>query len=107
MKWAALQAHRTEFARSKTMRAIRTLDAPVRESPSGGSATCGATSSEVGAASTSDVEPNRSRTTRITAAMVTTCSAAPPISGARGPEFLCHPPHQRRTERRAPIITIA
>ncbi len=32
VKWAALQAHRTEFARSKTMRAIRTLDQPVRES---------------------------------------------------------------------------
>ncbi len=30
VKWRALQAHRTEFARSRTLRAIRVLEAPVR-----------------------------------------------------------------------------
>ncbi|MFT4199140.1 PIG-L family deacetylase [Gordonia sp. (in: high G+C Gram-positive bacteria)] len=31
VKWRALQAHRTEFERSRTLRAIRALDEPVRE----------------------------------------------------------------------------
>ena len=30
VKWRALQAHRTEFARSRTLRAIRALDEPTR-----------------------------------------------------------------------------
>ncbi|MFT3900155.1 MAG: PIG-L family deacetylase [Gordonia sp. (in: high G+C Gram-positive bacteria)] len=31
LKWRALQQHRTEFERSRTLRAIRALDEPVRE----------------------------------------------------------------------------